>query len=348
MIKNETEEDKPEDKDLSIPAQIASFASKLGDEVGTKFRCYVYRVVKDPESGRTKRPFVKKYDGVEPDPCEIAEQFRAGTYSMQFVWKPRSKSDTGNKAFTLDVDENAFPPISKNTAITPYGNTGGNMSEAMTIQLTMMHEISEVMKSAYQSGGNNLSRVGPNNDPMEMFTGLFEQMESGFTRAMAIQTKIMERVMQKKMENSYGLTDEVSPAPQLAGGDETIIGKYAPIVNEIVSGIKTVIGFFGENVPANVVKKVKENERFQDLLKDQKALVVIGQALRREFGDEKAQNLMNTFGVRMVIQRPPSAVSQTPIPAVARARKVESGKSPIKPVAPVVAPGKAVKGAVTK
>jgi hypothetical protein len=57
---------------------------------------------------------------------------------------------------------------------------------------------------------------------------------------------------------------------------------------------------------------------------------------------------MNTFGVRMVIQRPPSAVSQTPIPAVARARKVESGKSPIKPVAPVVAPGKAVKGAVTK
>jgi hypothetical protein len=346
MNTKETEEDKPEDNNLSIPAQIASFASKLGDEVGTKFRCYVYRVVKDPESGRTKRPFVKKYDGVEPDPCEIAEQFRAGTYSMQFVWKPRSKADTGNKAFTLDVDENAFPPVPKNNPIVPYGNSG-NMSEAMTLQLTMMHEISEVMKSAYQSPGNNLSR-GQGGDPMEMFTGLFEQMESGFTRAMAIQTKIMERVMQKKMENSYGLTEDVSPAPQLAGGDETIIGKYAPIVNEIVSGIKTVIGFFGENVPANVVKKVKENERFKDLLKDQKALVVIGQALRREFGDDKAQDLMNTFGVRMVIQRPPSAVSQTPFPAVARGKKVESAKSPVRPVAPVVAPGKAVKKEVVK
>ena len=347
MSAKEIEDNQTEEKDFSIPAQIQSFASKLGDEVGQKFTCYVYRVIKDPESGRTKRPFVKKYVGVEPDPCEIAEQFRAGTYSIQFVWKPRSKTDTGNKSFTLDVDENAFPVVPKNTSVVPYGNSG-NMSEAMQLQLTMMHEISEVMKSAYQSSGNNISRVGPGNDPMEMFTGLFEQMESGFTRAMAIQSKIMERVLQKKMENSYGLTEDVSQAPQLAGGDETIIGKYAPIVNEIVSGIKTVIGFFGENVPANVVKKVQENERFKDLLKDQKALVVIGQALRREFGDEKAQSLMNTFGVRMVIQRPPSAVSQTPIPAVARAKKVEGTKAPIKPVVPPVASGKVVKGAIKK
>lgn len=346
MNTKEIEEDLPEDNNLSIPAQITSFASKLGDEVGTKFRCYVYRVIKDPETGRTKRPFVKKYDGIEPDPCEIAEQFRAGTYSMQFVWKPRSKNDTGNKAFTLDVDENAFPPVIKNNSVTPYGHTG-NMSDAMTLQLTMMHEISEVMKSAYQSPANNQMRV-PGNDPMEMFTGLFEQMESGFTRAMAIQTKIMERVMQKKMENSYGLTDENIQPAQIAGSDETIIGKYAPIVNEIISGIKTVIGFFGDNLPPTVVKKVKENERFKDILKDQKALVVIGQALRREFGDDKAQDLMNTFGVRMVIQRPLSNVSQTPIPAVARGKKVEVVKIPVKPIAPNVAPGKVVKKEVVK
>jgi len=80
-----------------------------------------------------------------------------------------------------------------------------------------------------------------------------------------------------------------------------------------VDGLKTVVGFFGDKVPAEVVKKVTTDNRFKTLLKDRDALVVIGRALRREFGDEKAGALMNTFGVRMVL-KPGKAepVAQTP------------------------------------
>jgi hypothetical protein len=303
---------------VSIPVQISSFASKLGEEVGDKFTCYVYRVVRDEETGKTKKPFVKKYIGVEPDPLEIAEKFRGGTYAVQFVWKKQSKTDTGNKSFTLDVDGGAFPPVSVPLpgSVVPYGNPS-NVSESMALQMHTIHEIADIMKTAYGSRGDAGGRApAVAADPLEMFGGLMETMETSFSRIMSIQQSVMERVLMRNMEKQYGIAEEV-PAVDVPPGPEGLIGKYAPIVNEVVSGIKTIIGFFGENLPPEVVRKVTSNDRFKHLLKDEKAIVVIGQALRREFGDAKASDLMRTFGVRMVL-RPPAQIAQTPSPAAAK------------------------------
>jgi hypothetical protein len=324
--KNDTDEKQVvTDSEIPMPAQIQAFAAKLGEEVGQKFTCYIYRVVRDEETGKVKRPFVKKYEGIEPDPSEIAERFRCGTYAVQFIW--RIKGQQHNKAYTLEVDQEAFPVLPKgDKSLMPYqGMSTGSMSESMQLQLATIHEISDVMKTAYSSGnagnGQNIRSPGQS-DPMDMFTGLMETMESSFARAMSIQSKIMERVFTRNMERQYGLAEEIMPAQQaITQEDSGIVGKYAPVVREVVDGIKTVIGFFGENVPSEIVKKVKQEPRFQSLLKDQKALVVIGQALRKEFGDKRASDLMNTFGVRMVIKdQKPQEIAQTPIPASIKAR----------------------------
>lgn len=328
--KNDSEEKVVIDSEVSIPAQIQQFAAKLGEEVGQNFTCYIYRVVKDEETGKYKRPFVKKYSGIEPDPLEIAERFRCGTYSCQFIW--REKGQQRNKSYTLDIDAEAFPKLTtEEKRISPYANTSGNMSEQMQLQLATIHEISDVMKTAYSSGnGTTIRGVSQGGDPLDMFTGIMETMESSFGRAMAIQSKIMERVFTRNMERQYGLAEEVSTVQQMPVGiEEGIVGKYAPVVREVVEGIKTVIGFFGDSVPAAVVQQVKREPRFKELLKDEKALVVIGQALRKEFGIKKASDLMNTFGVRIAIKDlVPEKVAKTPVPASMQARSREIVQNP--------------------
>jgi hypothetical protein len=293
----------------TVPAQIQAFSEKLGEETGNKFTCYIYRIIRDEDSGRLKKPLVQKYHGVEPDPFEIATKHRGGTYLIQFIW--RVKGQQRNKSYTLDVDEEAFPPLPKNgsgeNAVVPYDNQTG-VPDSMRLQLAMMHEISEVMKAAYTGGG----RV---TDPMEQFSGLMATMENAFTNAMTMQQKIMERVMKRNMEQKFGLSDDVTAeSSAMAGGneiDQSMVSRYAPIVKEIVDGLKTVVGFFGSSIPPSVVKEVKSDERFKDILKDKDALVCIGSALRRQFGDERAAKLMNTFGVRMVITPNPQ-ISKTP------------------------------------
>jgi hypothetical protein len=326
--KNDSDEKVLTEGEIPVPAQIQAFAAKLGEEVGTAFTCYIYRVVRDEETGKVKRPFVKKYVGIEPDPLEIAERFRCGTYAVQFIW--RVKNQQHNKAYTLDIDAEAFPVLPKNDkSLMPYQGMTGTMSESMQLQLATIHEISDVMKTAYSSGNGQNIRSPGQSDPMDMFTGLMETMESSFARAMSIQSKIMERVFTRNMERQYGL-EEVPPLQQAIGQEDSgIVGKYAPMVREVVDGIKTVIGFFGENVPADIVKKVKQEPRFKELVKDQKALVVIGQALRKEFGDKRASDLMTTFGVRMVIKdQKPQEIAQTPIPASIKARSVNIKDKP--------------------
>ena len=327
--KNDSDEKQVVTNDeISMPAQIQAFAAKLGEEVGQKFTCYIYRVVRDEETGKVKRPFVKKYEGIEPDPSEIAERFRCGTYAVQFIW--RIKGQQHNKAYTLEVDAEAFPALPKNDkSLMPYQGMTGTMSESMQLQLATIHEISDVMKTAYSSGNGQNIRSPGQSDPMDMFTGLMETMESSFARAMSIQSKIMERVFTRNMERQYGLAEEVTPQQQISQEDSGIVGKYAPMVREVVDGIKTVIGFFGENVPADIVKKVKQEPRFKELVKDQKALVVIGQALRKEFGDKRASDLMTTFGVRMVIKdQKPQEIAQTPVPASIKARSAVIKEKP--------------------
>jgi hypothetical protein len=150
-----------------------------------------------------------------------------------------------------------------------------------------------------------------------------ETMENSYSRAMAMQQKIMERVLTRKMEKDFGLAEEVPLDPDRAdAGESVLIGKYTPIIREVVEGLKMVMGLFG-TVPPEMVKKVQSDERFKGLLKDQKALVVIGQALRREFGDQRAGELMNTFGVRMVV-KDPARIAQTPAIASVNTGRVPS------------------------
>jgi len=203
----------------------------------------------------------------------------------------------------------------------------------MQFQMLWMQTIGEVMKEAYRSG-NGGGRV--QQDPMDTFSGVLEAVESGYSKAMAIQSKIMERVFTRSMENRFGLTGESdTPAPAVSENETAgIVSQYAPLVREVVDGMKTVFSFF-DKVPKDVVKKVKSDDRFRALVSDPKALIVVGQALRREFGDERAKNIMKSFGVNMVI-KPEGEIVRTPeIPGITdrRPSKIEPKNGKAVPVA---------------
>jgi len=294
-----------------VESQISNFAAKLGEETGGKYQVYIYRIVKDEESGRRKKPFLKKYVGVEPDPSEIAERYRGGTYLVQFIWYVGKVQK--HKAYTLDIDEDAFPPLPKQSgSVVPYVGAPG-MSEPMQLQLTFIHEIAEVMKAAYSQNG--AAAIAPR-DPLESMSGIMTTMEESYSRAMGIQSKIMERVFTRNMERTYGLGPEGGDTTETAREEEDtagIVGKYGTIVKEVVDGLKYVFSLFGA-VPPKMIEKVKKDERFKELLKDPKALLVIGKALRAEFGDEKASETMRSFGVQMVIKKAGTVVRTPDIP----------------------------------
>lgn len=311
-----------------VEVQISNFAAKLGEETGNDYLVYIYRLVKDEESGKTKKPFLKKYIGVEPDPSEIAEKFRGGTYLVQFIWY--IKKEQKHKAYTLDIDEKAFPPLPEKTnAISPYFGTPG-LSEQTQLQLAFFHEIADVMKSAYS--GNGAGAVVKQEDPLEMFDSLMQTMESSYSRAMIMQQKIMERVLSRKMETMYGLGPDGEAVDAGAEEESGIVGKYAPVVKEIVDGLKYVFSFFGA-VPPKMVEKVKNDGRFKELLKDPKALLVIGKALRQEFGDAKAAEIMRSFGVHMVIKKTGTVIKTPDIGGAAQggARKPVPAGTPALP-----------------
>jgi hypothetical protein len=300
----------------TVEKEINAFAAKLGEETGNNYTVYVYRVVTDEDSGRKKKPFCKKYVGVEPDPSEIAERFRGGTYLVQFIWY--CKKSQKSKAYTLDVDKDAFPPVPK----TPAGVLGNqivssNLSEQMQLQMMTINSITEVLKAAYTNGNN---RPESRADPLEQFAGVMEVMEGSFTRAMQLNQKVMERVYLKSMEKKYGLEDgEIvqHEQPLQSTDDGGIIGKYAPMIKMVVDGISQLFAMFGDKgIPKQVVEKVRADDRFRALLSDPKALVVIGQALKKEFGTDKANAIMKMFGVKM-IPKPVQPVNITPpVPVV--------------------------------
>jgi hypothetical protein len=287
--------------------KISNFAAKLGEETGGKYQVYVYRVLKDEESGRTKKPFVIKYTGQEPDPAEIAERFRGGQYLLQFIWTEKD-GEQGSKGFTLDIDGDIFPPLPKQTpGLIQYGGNQ-NLSENMTLQLAFLNSVSEVLKAAYSSGGGNQKIV--QQDPLDAFGGMLTMMETTFKKAMTMQSTIYERVFMKGLEDKYGLAPDGGALPVDGGEGSGLVGQYAPLIREVVDGLKTVVGLFG-TVPPDVVKRVKKEPRFQELLKNKEALIVIGAALRKQFGDEEAIKHMRAFGVEMVFKKP-LQIAKTP------------------------------------
>jgi hypothetical protein len=318
-----------ENEDLSaidtVEKEINAFAAKLGEETGNNYTVYVYRVVTDEDTGRKKKPFCKKYVGVEPDPSEIAERFRGGTYLVQFIWY--CKKSQKSKAYTLDVDKDAFPPVPKTPGVLGNQIVSSNLSEQMQLQMMTINSITEVLKAAYANGNN---RPDYRADPLEQFAGVMEVMEGSFTRAMQLNQKVMERVYLKSMEKKYGLEDgevvqsEQAVQPQDDGG---IIGKYAPMIKQVIDGISQLFSMFGDKgIPKQVVEKVRSDGRFRALLNDPKALVVIGQALRKEFGTDKANDIMRMFGVKMV-PKPVQPVNITPSVPVAAANTPKASDS---------------------
>lgn len=302
--------------DIGIEAKISAFAAKLGEDTENNYTCYVYRVIKDEETGKQRKPYVTKYVGIEPDQSDIAERFRGGVYYLHFVWRENKEQRT--KSFNLEIDSDVFPPLPKSNPLLPMlGGGSSSMSESMQLQLATISAITEVMKSAYSTTGGMARGVPAGPDPMEQFAGMMEAMETGYTRAMAIQQQVMERVMLRNMENKFNLPESspaaAEPEPQSPG----LVEQYAPLVKEIIDGIKSITTFFGDKIPTNVVQKVKTDDRFGALLKDKQALVCIGQALRKEFGTRRSSQLMETFGVRMVERQQAGATVKTPdIPAV--------------------------------
>lgn len=284
--------------------QIANFAAKLGEETGGKYQVYVYRIEKDEETGRTKKPFVKKYIGMEPDPAEIAERFRGGSYLCQFIWYV--KGEQKSRGWIIDIDPEAYPPLPDKSLIPSPVNS--NLSETMQLQLATISAITEVMKAAYSQGNNGAGRgAAPAQDPLDMFSGMMATMENSYRKAMQIQSTVLERVYMRSLENQYGIPEGgAAPAAEEPG----MIGQYGGIIKEIIDGLKYVVGLFGGNIPPQVVEKVKKDERFKEFLKDERFLVVIGSALRREFGDKKAAEYMEKFGVKMIVKRP--AITATP------------------------------------
>jgi hypothetical protein len=287
--------------------KISNFAAKLGEETGGKYQVYIYRIIKDDDSGRTKKPFVTKYIGQEPDPAEIAERFRGGQYLLQFIWYEKAGGEQHSKGFTLDIDNDVFPPLPKqNPALGYTGNP--NLSENMQLQLAFLSSVSEVLKAAYSSGGNQKI---VQQDPMDAFGGMLSMIQGTFQKAMAMQSTIYERVYMKGLEDKFGLSPDGS-VPVDGGEGSGVVGQYAPLIREIVDGLKTVVGLFG-TVPPDIVKKVKKDARFSELLKDKDALIVIGAALRKQFGDDKAREYMRKFGVEMVFKKPLQIVKTPPI-----------------------------------
>jgi hypothetical protein len=295
----------------TVEAKIVAFSAKIGQETENKYTVYVYRMIKNEETGRTDRPFVAKFVGVEPDPYQIAEKYRGGKYLITFMWKKGKESK--NKSFIFDVDMDTFPPIPKqgSSSMLPVISGNANLSENMQISLVMMQTIGEVMKEAYRSGSQNVGPVQRNADPVDNFSSILDTIEGGYMRAMSIQSKLMERVFTRSMEQKFGLPPE-SPAPEQDMGDSAgAVAQYMPIVKEVVDGLKTVFSFFGEKVPKKVVQQVRSNERFQALISDPDALRVVGQALRNEFGNDRAQSIMNSFGVKMIVR--PKQIPHQPV-----------------------------------
>lgn len=238
--------------------KISNFAAKLGEETGGKYQVYIYRVIKDDESGRTKKPFVTKCLGVEPDPAEIAERFRGGQYLLQFIWYEKD-GEQRSKGFTLDIDNDVFPPLPKqNPALVQYGGNQ-NLSENMTLQLAFLNSVSEVLKAAYSSGGGNQKII--QQDPLDAFGGMLTMMETTFKKAMTMQSTIYERVFVKSLEDKYGLGADGAALPVDGGEGSGLVGQYAPLIREVVDGLKTVVGLFG-TVPPDVVKRVKNEAPF--------------------------------------------------------------------------------------
>jgi hypothetical protein len=298
----------PEKENLEtvcVEAEVSNFAVKLGEEVGKKYTVYVYKMIKDEEEG-VRKSFQKKYIGIEPDPAEIAEKYRGGKYLLQFIWY--IKGSQKSRSFVLYVDNDVFPPIPKNNTLMPFQYPGGSsLSETMQLQLATMSMITEVMKSAYSAGNNRQENVRA--DPFDTMESSMELMENSFKRAMQINNTVMERLLTRKMETQFGLgNDGGNGAPE--EDQPALVAKYTPLIREVVDGVKTLFSLFGE-IPKQAIQKVKENDKFKMLLNDPKALVVVGSALRKEFGDAKAGKVMESFGVKMV-PRPRQPVSQTP------------------------------------
>lgn len=315
------------ESEVQLPDDVASKirAFKVARDIEQiDFDVYVYRVRSDSNK-KKHNPFLHKYENHIPDELEIAEKFRGGVYKLQAIWY--EKLHQKSESWSYEIDEVAFPPVPVSPFPVPVANGAG--SGDMTQNLMFM--VADIVKTAYTRPVENSE---PRRDPLELFGEVSDKMQSMYGRMIDIQTAVMEKSFQMKLEKSFGLTGDQSGENQTIEGEEVEKGflesGVLEVVKQIVEGAKMIMPMIGFPAAKPVVESIKKNPAFSKYIELAKNPVVVAEvagALRREYGDKKAALLLKSFGINMV-PRPGVSVSAAPAPAAAR---VSAGKSQSRP-----------------
>ena len=306
------------ESEVQLPDDVASKIKafkRARDIEQIDFDVYVYRVRTDTNK-KKHNPFLHKYENHIPDELEIAEKFRGGVYKLQAIWY--DKKDQKSESWSYEIDEVAFPavPVSPFPVPVASGSTSGDMTQ------NLMFMIADIVKTAYTS--RPVESNEPQKDPLEMFGEVSNKMQEMYGRMIDIQTAVMERSFQNKLEKSFGLIGEQSGNEQQIDDEQEkglMESGVLEIVKQVVEGAKMIMPILGLPGTKPVVESIKNNPMFSKYVELAKNPVVVAEvagALRREYGDKKAALLLKSFGINMVSRpgvRAPVAAAPARVPA---------------------------------
>lgn len=289
------------------------------------FDVYVYRVLRD-SNRKISNPFLTKYENYLPDELEIAERFRGGKYKLQAIWYNGGKQKS--ESWSYEIDSESFPPQSPLSNIVPPG-AGGDMTQ------NMMFLVADIVKTAYANRPTSEIESQSRRDPLEMFSEVQNKMQDMYTNMINIQANVMERSFQAKLENKYGLngsTENQYDDNEEGEGAGVMESGIIEIVKQIVDAAKLVLPILGIPGTKPVIDGIKNNPAFSkyaELAKNPLIVKEVAQALRKEYGNDKAGLLLKSFGISMVA-RPGNIPSRSPVKEVP-ATVVAAGTSKVVP-----------------
>jgi hypothetical protein len=321
-------ENQDENQVLDDTASKINAFKKAREIEQNEFDVYVYRIVQDTNK-KTHNPFLTKYQNYLPDEAEIAEKFRAGRYKLQAIWY-EGKSQK-SQSWSYEIDEAAFPVQSASQSILQSQIKGSDPTQ------TMMLMVADIVKAAYTTRApieNDFTK----RDPLEMFSEVNNRMQEMYSRMMEIQSGVMEQSFKMNLEKRYGLIngavagDDQGEDEQGEGG---IMGSgVVEIVKQVVDAAKMILPMLSIPGSKPVIESIKNNPSFSkyaELAKNPVIVREVAQALRKEYGDNKAGLLLKSFGIQMVarpaVVKPQSAALVIPIKEVP-GKKVSKAKKP--------------------
>lgn len=314
-MNSETESEIPLD---NVASKINAF-KRARDMEQIEFDVYVYRSITDSNK-KKHNPFLHKYENYLPDELEIAEKFRGGRYKLQAIWY-EGKSQK-SESWHYEIDEVSFPAVDPVRIPMVNGSTPGDMTQ------NMMFMVADILKTAYS---RPVVETEPQRDPIDMFGEVSSRMQEMYSRILDMQTSVMERSMQMKIEKSFGLIGDGSEEkPAEDEGEKGFMENgVIEIVKQIVDAAKLILPMLNLPGAKPVVESIKQNPMFSkyiDLAKNPAVVSEVAGALRKEYGDKKAALLLSSFGIKMM-PRPGAAVPT----AVVTQSRVPAGKSESRP-----------------